>query len=234
LPRLPNPVLRFCREDATPTRMEKKQPAASPAPEETGKKTAHWLTPERQAVVWGRIQAALGMTTKVSEPKVLVKALFLDLDHTLIRPRDGRRFPHDKNDWVFLPRVIDFVARHFDRGEKIIIITNQGGISAGFHSRVDIESKLAEVSRIMTLSMAGPDYSKFRFQVAYYFCSSNDKTDPNRKPNPGMIYRAAAEHGIDLPSSLFVGDRDIDRQAAEAAGVPFCHIDDFLDSSVQR
>ncbi len=39
-----------------------------------------------------------------------------------------------------------------------------------------------------------------------------------RKPRPGMLTAAAAEHGIDLAASWMVGDRYRDVEAGQAAG----------------
>lgn len=38
------------------------------------------------------------------------------------------------------------------------------------------------------------------------------------KPKPGMLYRAAQEHNIDLSASIFYGDKATDVQAASATG----------------
>jgi len=40
-----------------------------------------------------------------------------------------------------------------------------------------------------------------------------------RKPEPGMLLKAAAEHAVDLAASVMVGDSLTDMQAAKRAGV---------------
>src|SRR5690606_16820403 len=42
---------------------------------------------------------------------------------------------------------------------------------------------------------------------------------PDRKPNPGMILRAVAEHRIDPARSFLVGDQPSDLEAARRAGI---------------
>ncbi|HQN52356.1 MAG TPA: HAD hydrolase-like protein, partial [Phenylobacterium sp.] len=42
---------------------------------------------------------------------------------------------------------------------------------------------------------------------------------PDRKPNPGMLLRAMAEHPVDVSRSLMVGDKDGDVEAGQRAGV---------------
>lgn len=160
-----------------------------------------------------------------------MKALFLDLDHTLIRPLEGRTFPKDKYDWEFVPGMIERVTPYVADGQKVILITNQGGVEAGFQTEAEVKHKLGFVLSDLIWNIGNIDkvpYELRHKQVAYYYCTTNNKSHPDRKPNPGMILTAAKEHDIELASSLFVGDMDTDREAAEAAGVPYCHVADFL------
>jgi D-glycero-D-manno-heptose 1,7-bisphosphate phosphatase len=41
---------------------------------------------------------------------------------------------------------------------------------------------------------------------------------PLRKPNPGMILKAAQDHHLDLPASFAIGDKPSDVAAGKAAG----------------
>jgi D-glycero-D-manno-heptose 1,7-bisphosphate phosphatase len=42
---------------------------------------------------------------------------------------------------------------------------------------------------------------------------------PDRKPNPGLLLRAMAEHPVDRERSLMLGDKPTDLEAARRAGV---------------
>lgn len=54
--------------------------------------------------------------------------------------------------------------------------------------------------------------------------SSSKKDSFDRKPNPGMLLRAAEKHGINMKRSIMIGDKDSDMQAARNAGVGIrCH-----------
>ncbi|MFN7534917.1 MAG: HAD hydrolase-like protein, partial [Brevundimonas sp.] len=58
---------------------------------------------------------------------------------------------------------------------------------------------------------------------------------PDRKPNPGMILRAAAEHDIALSRSFLIGDRQGDLEAARRAGIPGFLVDgQNLDACAQE
>ena len=45
------------------------------------------------------------------------------------------------------------------------------------------------------------------------------KDSEDRKPNPGMILKAASKHGVDLESSVLIGDKASDIEAGQRAGV---------------
>lgn len=53
---------------------------------------------------------------------------------------------------------------------------------------------------------------------AAYHCPHAINACDCRKPAPGMLQRAAAEHGFDLSSSVIVGDSDVDVMAGRSAG----------------
>ena len=50
-----------------------------------------------------------------------------------------------------------------------------------------------------------------------------------RKPKPGLLFRAAADFGIDLPSSFMVGDRWRDMEAGKRAGCRTFFVDCSYD-----
>ncbi len=50
-------------------------------------------------------------------------------------------------------------------------------------------------------------------------CTAAEDDHPHRKPNPGMLFAAAERHGLDLPRSWMVGDRETDVQTGRNAGV---------------
>ncbi len=63
------------------------------------------------------------------------KVLFLDLDGTVRRSKSGATFINDPYDQEMIPGVEDAIARYHDY--KIIGVTNQGGVKAGFKSLED-------------------------------------------------------------------------------------------------
>jgi D-glycero-D-manno-heptose 1,7-bisphosphate phosphatase len=58
-----------------------------------------------------------------------------------------------------------------------------------------------------------------RLHASYYCEHGPDDACECRKPRPGMLVRAAREHGIDLGASVMIGDKPSDVDAGRAAGV---------------
>lgn len=52
-----------------------------------------------------------------------------DLDHTIIKPKSGNKFPKDSDDWVLLDSVSKKINELYNNGYKIVIFTNQAGSS---------------------------------------------------------------------------------------------------------
>lgn len=144
------------------------------------------------------------------------RALFLDRDG-VINVDIG--YLHCKEDCVFLPGIFELVRRARRAGLEVFVVTNQAGIARGYYS----EETFAEFTSWML--------EQFQAEGApvtqVYYCPHHPDAGIGgyriacecRKPEPGMLLKAAAEHGIDLAASVMVGDSLTDMQAAKIAGV---------------
>lgn len=138
------------------------------------------------------------------------KALFLDLDHTLICPKSGNTFPRDKDDWEFMPNVL-WRLWYMLTGKPdalIVVVTNQGGVAAGHQTREDVESRMLAICTQLR-NHTGAEVHSY---VSYEY-------DDFRKPLPGMAHKAAADLAIDLTDSIMVGDMLSDAEFAANAGI---------------
>ena len=124
-------------------------------------------------------------------------AVFFDLDGTIITTKDGKTFPKDKHDWKLISGVralmLDLMN---DDNTQIIIISNQGGIEQKYITKADFEEKMHNVIKALDL----PN------EIYCYYSTTVDPQDIYRKPQAGMFYIAALEHGIYLENSVFIGD----------------------------
>lgn len=174
------------------------------------------------------------------------RILLFDFDGTLIETASGNTFATDLTDMRI---KMDVVNKALDlmqeNGVKVFaIVSNQGGVEAGFVSGADIEAKIEYVLRsvhdlAVKRGIRGVIYEK-------RLCYSNDKQDPMRKPNTGMIddilmkCKDTVMRGMNFSQlkgcSLMVGDAsglpgqfsDSDKVCAEKAGVDYMDVIQFL------
>ena len=138
------------------------------------------------------------------------RAVFLDRDGTLNADLD---FVHKKEDWQWLPHVVEGLARLRAAGFALVVVSNQSGIARGMFDAATVDALHHWVNARLAPHKATID--------AFYYCPHlPDITGPCscRKPQPGLLLQAARDMDIDLSSSWMVGDRVRDAQAGLAAG----------------
>ena len=146
------------------------------------------------------------------------RALYLDLGDTLVRVEDDEIYTDGNAQVELLPRrkeILQSKARGF---EVVFIVTNQAGIDDGIVSVDESASFIGQVDA----TMGG-------LITDYWACPRRDSS--YRKPNPGMIIGLADKHYVDLSTSVFLGDSESDRAAADAAGVEFILASAFFADS---
>jgi D-glycero-D-manno-heptose 1,7-bisphosphate phosphatase len=137
-------------------------------------------------------------------------AVFLDRDGVINENLEGR-YVNAWSEFRFLPGAIESIAALNQAGLPVVVITNQGGIGRGHMT----EENLTEIHRRMLGEIAAGGASI----DAILYCPHHPSVGCDcRKPQPGMLRRAAAELSLDLACSYFVGDHLTDVQAAHAAG----------------
>ena len=147
----------------------------------------------------------------------MTSAVFLDRDG-VINVDHGYVSTWER--FEFLPGVPDALRALQDAGYLLIVVSNQSGIGRGYYCEADVESLNQAVAQHLG-STVGVTLSEF------YHCPHHPTEAEGefrrqcdcRKPAPGMIRQAVLEHGVDLKTSLLVGDKDSDIEAGRAAGV---------------
>ena len=123
-------------------------------------------------------------------------------------------------DFEYLPEAIEGLKQLQSAGFKLIVVTNQSGIARGYYS----EDDFLALTKAMTADLSAKGVTL----AAVYYCPYLEDADLEpyrvasylRKPEPGMLLKAAQDHDIDLSRSIMVGDKVSDMVAAERAGVP--------------
>ncbi len=141
--------------------------------------------------------------------------VFLDRDDTIIR---DRIYLHDPDGIELLPRVCEAIRALNERNIPVIIVTNQSGIARGIFD----EERLGEIHERLLgmLAACGARIDAIYYcphhpegTVAAYACSCTC-----RKPQSGMLFRAAQDFGLDLGSCYMIGDKAIDVETIHRVG----------------
>jgi D-glycero-D-manno-heptose 1,7-bisphosphate phosphatase len=142
------------------------------------------------------------------EKEPLRRAVFLDRDGTI---SEEMGYVNHIERFQIFPFAADAI-RQLNQAEiPVIVITNQSGVARNIFP----ESLVHEVHKRMVKELAAGG----AWIDAIYFCphKTEDACDC-RKPNPGLLERAAREHSLDLSGSWMVGDRYGDLEMAHTAG----------------
>lgn len=103
-------------------------------------------------------------------------------------------------------------------GAPLIVITNQPGVALGLFEEAALDGVWRQLARMFAAAGARLD--------GFYYCPHLPQGVRRayalactcRKPRPGLLRRAARDHGIDLDQSWFIGDILDDVEAGQRAG----------------
>ncbi|MFF2409975.1 galactose-1-phosphate uridylyltransferase [Streptomyces sp. NPDC058092] len=145
----------------------------------------------------------------------LEPAVFLDRDGTLTEPR---AYPSHPSHLVLNTGVGPRLRALQEAGVLLIVVTNQSGVARGYFDESDLGAMHDHLHALL---------AEFDVRLdGVYFCPHHpDGKVPHlavrcdcRKPEPGMLLKAAAELGADLDRSWMIGDMESDVLAGESAG----------------
>lgn len=133
------------------------------------------------------------------------RAVFFDRDGTLM---EEAHYPKHPSQVRAIPGVAHALEALRRAGWLRVVITNQSGIGRGYLTVEDYESVNAELFRQIDHTI----------DAAYFCPDPPGRPSSCRKPATGMVEQAVRDHGIDLPGSWFVGDKDVDIECGRNAG----------------
>ncbi len=130
-------------------------------------------------------------------------AVFLDKDGTLL---ENVPYNVDTSLMNFAPGAREALRKIQEAGYPLFVISNQSGVARGMFKEealLPVRQHLQEMLRDQGVRLDG-----------FYYCphypqgsvSQYSMTCFCRKPSPGMLFRAAREHALDLSNSWFIGD----------------------------
>lgn len=160
--------------------------------------------------------------------------IFSDLDGTLINTISEETFPKGIWDMKFRFEVLDKIKEI--KPKYLLIVSNQGGIEKGFVDSHNFNAKSEYLTRAIGEYCGCKCYSMY--------CEINDKSNPYRKPNVGMLKNLLEIYvGDDFDyikqKSLMIGDAsgkegqfsDSDKKTAENFGIDYMDVEDFINTN---
>ena len=149
------------------------------------------------------------------------KALLLDVDGTLRQTKSGEIYPRDPDDVEILPGRRERLQLWLDAGWLLFFVSNQSGVASGKVSDAVVQAGFDRTRELLALPITDVAYCPHPAFPAGCFC---------RKPMPGMAVALAQSHGLDLATSVMVGDRDTDADFARGIGARYLDAEIFFGS----
>ncbi|MDC0181215.1 D-glycero-beta-D-manno-heptose 1,7-bisphosphate 7-phosphatase [Candidatus Thioglobus sp.] len=138
-----------------------------------------------------------------------IKTIFLDRDGVINKEIN---YLHKIEDFEFINGVFRACQYLENLNFKIIITTNQSGISRGYYT----EREFQKITQWMLSQFNNNNIDIL--DVIHCPHLPSDFCDC-RKPKPGMLLSAKTKYNIDMENSWMIGDRENDIQAANNAGI---------------
>ncbi len=163
----------------------------------------------------------------MTEPDILrgYGLVIFDADDTLRRTTTpGKPCPHTPDEWELMPGVRDVLrSQTWNQagGPFLGIASNQDQVAYGHLSLATARDLLRDLAR--TAAGCVPE------DPALQLCPhALEAVCTCRKPEPGMLLAIMDHYGVDPGKTLYVGNHEVDREAAARAGTAFCWSQDLF------
>jgi len=150
-----------------------------------------------------------------------VRLAILDRDGTI---NEDAGYTFSPAELALTPWIVEAGHALDDLGFVLVVASNQSGVARGFFS----DREVLAFNRALADSLGSQGVA-----IRQFLWCPHDSTDlcPNRKPGVGMIEWLQREWSAD--QTVFVGDAEVDFDAATAAGVVFLRAGPDLASAIR-
>ena len=138
-----------------------------------------------------------------------INSIFLDRDGVINKDIN---YAYKIVDFEFIDGIFDVCIYFQNLGYKIIIVTNQSGISRGYYSENDFQT-------ITNWMLAQFKKNDINILDVFHCPHSPDSHCNCRKPKPGMLLNAKHKHNINMQNSWIIGDKEADIIAGISSGI---------------
>lgn len=159
--------------------------------------------------IWCQVLRPEGDATLRGRP-----ALFLDRDGVLV---EEVHYLHRPEDACLIAGAAALIKAANSGDIAVVVVTNQSGIGRGAYdwaafavTQDKILADLANLGATVDMVLACPYHAEAKPPYQH-------PAHPCRKPQPGMLLRAAERLGLELSASWIIGDQVTDMAAGQAA-----------------
>jgi D-glycero-D-manno-heptose 1,7-bisphosphate phosphatase len=141
-----------------------------------------------------------------------IELIILDRDGVI--NADSSEYIKSPEEWQPIPGSLEAIARLNHAGLKVVVATNQSGISRGYYTLADLEAIHEKMRR--ELKAVGGELD------GIFICPHGPKDNCDcRKPKPGLLWQISRKFNIPPSKILLIGDSSRDIESAKAFGCRF-------------
>jgi D-glycero-D-manno-heptose 1,7-bisphosphate phosphatase len=115
--------------------------------------------------------------------------------------------------FIFLPGALQALRLLTEKNFQLIVVSNQAGVGKGLMTAADLQE-------ITCKFVKEAEAHGGRICSVYYCNHRAEDNCPCRKPKPGLLLKAQAEHHFTFADTFLIGDSESDLLAAHAVGCP--------------
>jgi D-glycero-D-manno-heptose 1,7-bisphosphate phosphatase len=147
-----------------------------------------------------------------------LNTVFLDRDGVINEKMPEGLYVTSWAEFHLLPGVAESIARLNRAGLRVVVVSNQRGISLGLYTAADVRSIHSAFQELLARHGAHVD--------GFYFCPHGKGQCNCRKPLPGLFEQAVAEFpDITAKTSVMIGDSKSDVEFGRRLGMKIVFID---------
>jgi D-glycero-D-manno-heptose 1,7-bisphosphate phosphatase len=142
-----------------------------------------------------------------------LRTVFIDRDGVLNEKLPEGHYVTRWSEFHILTGVAEAIGRLNRAGARVVVVSNQRGISLGLYTASDVRAIHSEFQSLLKTQDAHVD--------AFYFCPHGKRQCNCRKPLPGLFEQAVAEFPeIAAQTSIMIGDSLSDIEFGRRLGMP--------------
>ncbi|MFC5864587.1 HAD family hydrolase [Acidicapsa dinghuensis] len=159
--------------------------------------------------------------------RTTLRTVFLDRDGVINRKMPEGKYVTRWEEFALLPGVPEAMARLNHAGLRVLVLSNQRGVSLGLYTTADVDAIHTQLNRVLATYGAKID--------GFYFCPHDKQSCDCRKPLPGLFEQAKAQFAeISVNTSVMIGDSASDIEFARNLSMPAIFLEGDAEAQAHR